>query len=203
MVEWVIYYGSKKMRLWKAYSGHVLIESGIGSQKQRYDLLRQAYDYKENNPSNGNNNDGCWRADIKFERSEWLHQALIKQLEETVGYYLEEDRAFNHMFNGGDPYIESWTNINDPGSLNLLHTHKSFNFSAIYYVQANHTGDLVFLNPANMDLSASYLGPGTSRMHYKPNDGDLVMWPSWIPHEVERNESDTQRVCIAFNIRFQ
>jgi len=53
-----------------------------------------------------------------------------------------------------------------------------------------------------MDLSASYLGPGTSRMHYTPKDGDLVMWPSWIPHQVERNESNIQRVCIAFNIRF-
>ena len=203
MVEWIIYNGGTKMRLWKAYSGHMLIESDVGTQEQRHDLLKQAYDFKKFHHSNSNSNDGCWRGNIKYERAEWLEQALMQQIEQTVNYYLEEDRAFAHMFKGGDPYVESWTNINDPGSMNRLHTHKAFNFSAIYYVQAHHTGDLVFLNPANLDLSASYLGPGTSRMHYTPNDGDLVMWPSWIPHEVERNESDIQRVCIAFNIRFQ
>jgi len=202
-VEWIVRYCGAKMKLWKAYTGHMLIEENIGSQEQRHDLLKQAYAYRQSNPDNSNSNDGCWRADIKYDRADWLDQALIHQLEETVNYYIQEDSAFKHMFRGGDPYIETWTNINEPGSVNLLHTHKSFNFSAIYYVQAQGTGDLVFLNPANIDLSASYSSPGTSRMHYTPKDGDVVMWPSWIPHEVERNESSIQRVCIAFNIRFQ
>ena len=34
-----------------------------------------------------------------------------------------------------------------------------------------------------------------------PVEGDLVIWPAWMPHEVETNTSNTQRVNIAFNIK--
>mgnify|MGYP003704826005 FL=1 len=43
--------------------------------------------------------------------------------------------------------------------------------------------------------------PFSSRMSYQPKDGDLLLWPGWLPHEVEINNSEKQRVNIAFNIK--
>lgn len=200
MVEWCVHYGDKKMKVWKALSGHVLI-TNVGTPEQRQDLLQQAWLKKRSTPTDPRSNDGCWRSNIVYQRAEWLENALLEQLQQSVDYYLQEDPSYKQTLSQENLQIESWTNINDPGSLNLLHTHKINNFSALYYVQAQGTGDLVFLNPANLDLSANYHGPGNARMHYQPSDGDLLMWPSWMPHEVERNTSNKHRVNIAFNIK--
>lgn len=190
------------MKVWKALSGHVLVQDDVGTEEQRNNILSQAYLHKRSKPGSPISNPGCWREDIVYQNADWLYSAIDQQLNSIIEYYMEEDPAYHQMFTGGNPYIESWTNINDPDSFNVLHTHKVFNYSAIYYVQAEGTGDLVFLNPANLDQSCSYEGPGVARMHYPPRDGTILMWPSWMPHEVERNESDKDRVCIAFNIRF-
>ena len=39
--------------------------------------------------------------------------------------------------------------------------------------------------------------------NYKPNPGDMLMWPSWIDHRVPIQEkSDTRRVAISFNLDY-
>ena len=32
-------------------------------------------------------------------------------------------------------------------------------------------------------------------------DGDLLIWPAWVPHFVEENKSNKQRINIASNIK--
>ena len=34
------------------------------------------------------------------------------------------------------------------------------------------------------------------------NDGDLIVFPGWVPHDVGPNTSNKQRINIAFNISF-
>ena len=34
-------------------------------------------------------------------------------------------------------------------------------------------------------------------------EGDLVMFPGWLDHEVPINQSDADRVSIAFNVMFR
>ena len=34
----------------------------------------------------------------------------------------------------------------------------------------------------------------------EPKDGDLLVWPAWVPHFVEENKSNKQRINIATNI---
>ena len=33
-----------------------------------------------------------------------------------------------------------------------------------------------------------------------PKDGDLFIWPGWVPHQVEENKSNQQRINLAFSI---
>ena len=35
-------------------------------------------------------------------------------------------------------------------------------------------------------------------MGLEPKDGMLVIWPGWVPHEVEENKSDKQRAVADF-----
>ena len=38
---------------------------------------------------------------------------------------------------------------------------------------------------------------GTS--YYEPVDGDIILFPSFLLHKVERNLSNTQRINMSFN----
>ena len=105
--------------------------------------------------------------------------------------------------NYGPPDIDYWTNVNEPMSKNSMHNHALHHFVACYYIQAEGTGDIVFHNPANLLEQCHPHSPFTSRMAFQPRTGDLLVWPAWMPHEVEMNTSDMQRINIAFNIRFK
>ncbi|MFN9956970.1 MAG: putative 2OG-Fe(II) oxygenase, partial [bacterium] len=36
---------------------------------------------------------------------------------------------------------------------------------------------------------------------YTPKNGMIVMFPSWVPHEVEMNTSNEPRISISFNVK--
>ena len=42
--------------------------------------------------------------------------------------------------------------------------------------------------------------PFTADIAINPRDGDLLLWPSWVPHEVDTNFSLKERINLAFDI---
>ena len=95
---------------------------------------------------------------------------------------------------------ETWVNINSPESRITLHEHKANMFSFLYYVQATDTGSLILRNPSNLMVECNPQSPFVSAFSYPPEDGDLILFPSWIPHEVNTNKSNIQRINIAGQI---
>lgn len=70
--------------------------------------------------------------------------------------------------------------------------HKDIALSWCYYVAADeNSGDLVFM----LDSTGSeFLGA----LH-KPVPGTFVIFPSFVEHKVNKNLSDTLRICVAGN----
>ena len=186
--------------LWNVLRADVVVRN-VGSEEQRANLLKQALDAKNNQQSKFNSNPGCWRSSFDYQNIDWLVDELKFSLSNLVEFYMKEDLSYKHRFISTINKIDHWTNINEPNSFNRLHVHRSFDYSACYYIQADGTGDLTFHNPANLMSECGPNTPFTSRMSYQPKDGDLLVWPAWMPHEVEVNNSDKQRVNIAFNIK--
>lgn len=79
-----------------------------------------------------------------------------------------------------------------------LHAH-SF-YSGTYYVNADSTNSNIrFYDPRlfrqfSPDISAGEI------VEYKPENGKLLLWDSYLEHEVEVNLTDTPRDAISFNI---
>ncbi len=43
--------------------------------------------------------------------------------------------------------------------------------------------------------------PFNTNIHpYQPQEGTLLLFPSWLPHMVEANQSEERRISIAFNV---
>ena len=178
-----------------------LLINNVGSDEQRTYLIKEAFLRKQNTPSINNTNDGCWRGIFKYSDIDWLIQEVESSAKYLVSYYLEKDPSYKIRLKQKTNSIDYWTNINDPGSLNRLHSHKDVDYVGLYFLQSGGTGDLIFHNPANLLTDCSDNSPFISRMIYKPKDGDLLIWPGWVPHEVEVNNSNKHRINIAFNIK--
>jgi uncharacterized protein (TIGR02466 family) len=102
-----------------------------------------------------------------------------------------------------------WANVNPPGAQHIRHNHPNNFLSGSYYVTAGAGGDRIkFSDPRGQ---TSVMAPPThNHNRFNSNnvmmpvaEGDLVMFPSWLDHEVPINQSNADRVSIAFNVMFR
>lgn len=195
------YYNVKQFKLLSAD----IFVSKAGTAEQIQQLKEEALARQKADPAGMMfTNEGCWRSSFEYDNIDWLLKELAQTLGQAVGYYSQTDPLFPQKAPFyGQPEIDYWTNINEPNSKNSLHSHGTYHFVGCYYIQATGTGDLVFHNPANLLEECNPNGPFVSRQAFTPKDGDLIVWPAWVPHEVEINFSSQQRINIAFNIRFR
>jgi len=175
----------------------ILTKSKVGNPAQISDLLNQINLEQLGIPSVENSNQGCWRSQTKWNNLGWLLDELAGLVSTAVDHYQNLDPSCQLSKKFG---IEMWTNVNSPNSRNILHSHKSANFSAVYYLQSTGTGSLRLINPANILGDCNRRGPFTRDFEFAPVDGDLILWPAWIPHEVEVNLSNQNRINLAFDI---
>ena len=184
------------------YEAFLDSSTGVGNDDQVFNLSQQI-EQARNTASTVNTNDNCWRSTKKFSNIDWLLKEITLKVFNAIDYYSEKDKVFSDAFRQIDKKtlnINYWTNINKPGSKNVMHSHKSAIFSGVYYLQGTGTGSLRILNPANMLGECNNLSPFTRDFYYEPKDRDLILWPSWLPHEVDTNTSNKERINIAYDI---
>lgn len=104
----------------------------------------------------------------------------------------------------------AWMNANPLGGFNAPHTHPGAHWSGVYYVaqpdvEIGSSGKIEFLDPRS-DLpnwrllqAPAFSGKKTIR----PAPGELILFPSYLVHWVYPNETDEERVTIAFNATFR
>ena len=174
----------------------------IGTDDQVQNLLSQIHSIR-NMPNAPRTNIGCWRSGHVYSNIDWLLKAITDKVYTAINLYSSKDDLFqNEMskINKKDLKVNYWTNVNQPGARNTLHAHKSAIFSGVYYIQGTDTGALRILNPANMLCDCNQFSPFVRDFNYLPKDRDLILWPSWLPHEVEPNPSNKERINIAYDI---
>ncbi|MBJ3762103.1 2OG-Fe(II) oxygenase family protein [Maribius pontilimi] len=104
----------------------------------------------------------------------------------------------------------AWMNANPPGGFNAPHTHPGAQWSGVYYVsqpsvEEGTSGKIEFLSPrADLPnwriLQAQAFG---SKKSIRPEPGELILFPSYLVHWVYPNETDDERVTVAFNATFR
>lgn len=178
------------------------IKSGVGSDVQRSSLIQELKQKQIEFPNGMDfSNVGCWRFGNPCKDIDWLLSEITELLNTAINLYNTEDEVFARHSNTEEVIINYWANINKPNSRNAFHTHKEEDFSAVYYLQGEETGNLRFPNPANMLGDCNKFAPFTRDFNFSPRDGDLILWPAWMPHEVEPNRSSRERINLTFNIR--
>ena len=120
----------------------------------------------------------------------------------------------NTTFNDMDWDIEKqiikiksiWAIINEKGASNERHHHGNSALSAAYYVRApKDCGDIVFYDPRPAPVFSHPIAKKPNILNatvnsITPDEGLLVLFPSYLDHSVKPNLSSNQRIVISFNV---
>jgi uncharacterized protein (TIGR02466 family) len=124
------------------------------------------------------------------------------------GLYEAQHKIYKEEHLDSEPFLGNmWANINPPGGMNRAHIHPNSLWSGVYYVKApKNSGHLKIDDPRSVAaLSRPKIKEGKipSRLwretHYEPKAGRLIMFPSWVMHCVDPNESNDIRISVSFN----
>jgi uncharacterized protein (TIGR02466 family) len=99
-----------------------------------------------------------------------------------------------------------WINIMPEGALHTMHLHPLSVISGTYYVQTpKNCSALKFEDPrlANFMGAPPPLETASEKnrrfVEIQPSAGSLVLFESWLRHEVPVNKSETERISVSFN----
>jgi uncharacterized protein (TIGR02466 family) len=107
-----------------------------------------------------------------------------------------------------EPFLGNmWANINPPGGYNRTHIHPNSLWSGVYYVKTpKNCGHLKLEDPRSVALmTRPRQVPGEQpqrlwrEVHYEPVAGRLIMFPAWLNHCVDPNQSNEIRISVSFN----
>ena len=164
-------------------------------------------------------NEALWESNFQLfdwpdrpvaELRDYCWQQLYRAIGELNGYTRDE---LLRLHIGA----ESWFHITRKGGYFALHNHPMASWSGVYCVAAGDdrsgiedSGLLSFVSP--MAANTMYIDMAIARMgqpyaygprNFKLKAGQLVLFPSWVLHEVRPYFGDGERITVAFNARFR
>jgi uncharacterized protein (TIGR02466 family) len=113
-------------------------------------------------------------------------------------------------FNNSELLADGWLNVNPRGGYNAPHDHIGSFWSGVYYVRVpegvdGQGGAIEFLAPHKALPNSGFIeSPITAqKITVRPKAGQALIFPATLVHWVQPNESDEERITIAFNGQFR
>ena len=175
-------------------------------EKLNIELSKYIYDlYDKDNKGVKRSNVNGWHSK-NFDLSD--KKSIQHKFFLSLGEYVFH--AFKHYGWKIDPkktvIKEMWAIINKKGNFNVIHTHPNCYMSAAYYVKApKNCGEFIVESPNAAKRYAYPKIENDNELNMQVakidiSEGDLLLFPSYLPHKVGVNESDEDRIVISFNI---
>ena len=103
-----------------------------------------------------------------------------------------------------------WINILPEGGMHASHIHPHSVISGTTYVSMpKDTSALKLEDPRSAMMMAAPVRVKDARrelrsfIYVKPDVGDVLLWESWLRHEVPMNMSEDDRISVSFNYRWE
>ena len=116
-------------------------------------------------------------------------------------------KALHWDIRGGKPVCDSmWVNVLPEGGSHTSHIHTNSVISGTYYVCVPQgAGPIVYEDPRHAMMMAAPPKKQSAPREHKiqvsetPKVGSLLLWESWLRHEVPVNRAEGLRISISFN----
>ena len=173
----------------------------INKELLNYILELQKKDKKGNNRSNR----GGWHSPNFDIVNPGPPINFINSFKDFLKHIIEDEIGWEYVPNK-QRVVAMWAIINKKNSYNVKHNHQNCYLSSAYYIKKpENSGDITFYDPKE---SKTYRFPEVEKhtnysaesVTIKPEEGDLLIFPSYLYHDVGVNLSDEERVVVSFNI---
>jgi uncharacterized protein (TIGR02466 family) len=101
-----------------------------------------------------------------------------------------------------------WATILTPGAEHKAHCHPNNFLSGVYYLRTLPGADTInFHDPRNQTgilrpPVVALTAENTDQVVVRVKNGTLLVFPSFLRHSVDANESEEERISISFNVMF-
>ena len=175
-------------------------------ERHNQDLKKYIYNaYNEDPNGLSRSNQGGWHSkpfDLKDKNS-----APFIFFQSIQKYVADVFKEYGWLYVPGKVNLtEMWAIINKKNNFNIEHTHPNNYLSAAYYVKApENCGSFIVTNPNSISRERITASERKTEFNQniaqiKPNEGDLLLFPAYLPHSVGMNLSDEDRIVISFNV---
>lgn len=169
-------------------------------------LLEEITARKKKDKDISNRNRRGWQSEHDFfERKEPAHAELAglvrKLLVDALKAVSREIKADKLDFS-----MNGWVNVNPPGGYIGPHAHPNGLISGSYYVSVPNDqgpgGSIEFIAPHPVGYMSGWIKAPmlVDKIRVHPKPGEALLFPSQLLHWVVPNDSDRDRVTIAFNL---
>jgi uncharacterized protein (TIGR02466 family) len=129
---------------------------------------------------------------------------LVKAIDKHCLAYAKE---LHWDLRGTKPRCDSlWVNVMPEGGSHTSHIHPNSVISGTYYVAVPQgAGPIVYEDPrlgfmmAAPPRKAGMPQEFKSHVSFRPETGTLMLWESWLRHEVPLNRAEGNRISVSFN----
>ena len=178
----------------------VYVKDIANSEYNKY-LEDKIVAWSQNNPGLKKTNMNGWHSPTDMHlKPEYKH--LIEEL------HIAQQEIYKDECLGSEPFLGNmWANINYKDGFNRPHIHPNSLWSGVYYVKTpKKCGHLKIEDTRTMSLMSRPKKINKEEpkhlwkeVHFEPIAGRLIMFPSWVNHCVDPNESDDIRISVSFN----
>jgi uncharacterized protein (TIGR02466 family) len=145
-------------------------------------------------------NDLPWRIPVFGE--------LLKALDKHVAAFSKE---LEFDLKGRKLVLDSlWINVLPPGGVHTSHIHPHSVISGTYYVSVPDGASALKLEDPRLGFMMAApprkakAKPENRQFAYMaPKPGTVLLWESWLRHEVPVNEAESERISVSFNYAWQ
>jgi len=136
----------------------------------------------------------------------------LPEMQELMGYFTD---AVEEVIGALAPKAKEmeitgcWANVHPASSLHRAHSHPNNFLSAVYYMTVPPDGNqIAFFDPR---MQHYILTPAVAQsnaynsehLFFEVEEGMLILFPSWLVHQVPAGDGDASRISIAFNVNFK
>jgi uncharacterized protein (TIGR02466 family) len=170
--------------------------------------------HRDESPSIQASNAGGWHSDRNLAQWGGTDATAILDIARVVASRLTTDRQGNQV--SIDWKVTAWANINPAGAANICHYHPGSVWSGTYYVDDGGCaedetlgGEFEMLDPRGGTPSMfaptlAFAGEGGlsagATESIRPKPGLMVLFPSWLFHQVRPYRGTRERISVAFNL---
>ena len=127
--------------------------------------------------------------------------------ERLTPHLTEFAKALDFDMRGHEPVVDSvWINILEPGGQHGWHIHTNSVISGTLYVDVPDGASAIRFEDPRLDKMMAApprtkkAGPANkSFQSIQPEPGTVLLWESWLRHEVPVNRAREDRISISFN----